>query len=178
MNEKEIIIDGVNVAGCNYLNIIPQGDGRVFKACNKRLKYSICSNNPDCYYKKLQRKGQECEKFRKANDEKNEFLQKLGISSTGEFHRIKHYIDKIIAENEELKQQKKLLYEKAIDKKSKLEWAYGKRKEKSDNYKKALKEIETLIKASVDPEQTPKMWDSLDALYEALDIAKEVLKNE
>lgn len=41
----------------------------------------------------------ENKKLRKANEEKNNFLEMLGISSTGEFHRIKYYIDKLIKEN-------------------------------------------------------------------------------
>lgn len=34
-------------------------------------------------------------KFKQANEEKNNFLEMLGISATGEFHRIKYYIDKL-----------------------------------------------------------------------------------
>ena len=41
--------------------------------------------------------------LKKANDEKNEFLEKLGISSMGEFHRIKYYIDNLKKENNELR---------------------------------------------------------------------------
>lgn len=39
-------------------------------------------------------------------NEKNDLLQKLGISATGEFKRIKYYVDKIVKENDELKQYK------------------------------------------------------------------------
>jgi hypothetical protein len=49
----------------------------------------------------------ENEKFRKANDEKNEFLLKLGISAGGEFHRIKHYTDKLQKQADEYKRQAK-----------------------------------------------------------------------
>ena len=55
-------------------------------------------------YKQLQRKEEELEKFRKANDEKNEFLQKLGISATGEFKRISQYISQLEQQNKRLRE--------------------------------------------------------------------------
>jgi hypothetical protein len=46
------------------------------------------------------------------------------------------------------------------------------------NYKKAFIEVEKLIQKAVDPEKTKNMYESLDCLYEALDICKKVRKHE
>lgn len=50
------------------------------------------------------------ERFKKSNNEKNDFLEQLGIVSGGEFKRIKYYIDKYVEKinslTEELNQYK------------------------------------------------------------------------
>lgn len=46
------------------------------------------------------------------------------------------------------------------------------------NYKKAFIEVEKLIQKAVDPEKTKNMYESLDCLYDALDICKKVRKHE
>ena len=63
MTDKEIIIDGVDVSGCKY--------------CLKMTKYRctiqrdiykwLCEENPNCYYKQLKRKEQECEELKEKN---------------------------------------------------------------------------------------------------------------
>ena len=65
MNDKQIIIDGVNVAECMYFdknavvfNCIEDttsGD----KGCYK------CKDNPNCYYKQLKRAEQKLDKIKK-----------------------------------------------------------------------------------------------------------------
>lgn len=77
MTDKEIIIDGVNVAGCDYA-ILPK-DSCLAKpqpyaketsciACKEHnTKLNFCKNNPNCYYKQLQRKEQECEELKEAS---------------------------------------------------------------------------------------------------------------
>ena len=44
-------------------------------------------------YKAIQEQNRVEESFRKANDEKNDFLEKLGIVSGGEFHRMSFYLN-------------------------------------------------------------------------------------
>ena len=62
---------------------------------------------------KLQAKEQECESWKKANDEKNKFLQDLGISASGEFKRIKFYIEDLKNKyNEKVKEYEELISEK------------------------------------------------------------------
>ena len=66
MADKQIIIDGVDVSGCKY-----------FDCCNKECKaeyyirhgyeiveYDSCKENPNCYFKQLKRKEQECEELK------------------------------------------------------------------------------------------------------------------
>ena len=62
--DKQIIIDGVDVADCEHIN-----------ACDKKMKCvilqdDVCETNPycegfNCYYKQLKRKEQECEELKR-----------------------------------------------------------------------------------------------------------------
>lgn len=57
MTDKEVIIDDINVAGCEYHSSTPTSE-----LCY--MKGNKCKHNPNCYYKQLQRKEQECEKLK------------------------------------------------------------------------------------------------------------------
>ena len=58
MTDKEqIIIDGVDVAGCKYFN-------RFRNICHNKNLCCDCEKNQDCHYKQLKRKEQECEKLK------------------------------------------------------------------------------------------------------------------
>ena len=59
MTDKQIIIDGVDVSGCKNLmqGIVPFG-------CMEDRKTCSCMNNPNCLYKQLKRKEQECEELK------------------------------------------------------------------------------------------------------------------
>lgn len=59
MNEKEIIIDGVNVNRCYFLN---KGITNLLCTCPSEIDEE-CKYNPNCYFKQLQRKTKECEKL-------------------------------------------------------------------------------------------------------------------
>lgn len=54
---QEIIIDGVNIAGCEFHSSTPSSE-----LCY--MKGNKCNDNPNCYYKQLQRKEQECEELK------------------------------------------------------------------------------------------------------------------
>lgn len=58
MTDKEIIIDGVDVAGCKYFN-------RFRSICHNKNLCCDCEKNQDCYYKQSKRKEQECENLNK-----------------------------------------------------------------------------------------------------------------
>ena len=122
--DKQIIIDGVDIKDCkrrigkdNYCRYYkrPCAENNYNCIWKKYLrKEQELQEAMDNYVQlDLQRvkeynelvdlykaKEQECESWKKANYEKNEFLKKLGISATGEFHRIKYYVDKLDQECE------------------------------------------------------------------------------
>ena len=60
MAGKQIIIDGVDVSECENLmqGIVPFG-------CMEDRKTCSCMNNPNCLYKQLKRKEEECEELKK-----------------------------------------------------------------------------------------------------------------
>ena len=60
---KQIIIDGVDVSGCEYYN----KDDKTCREVNGKYETDICDfdkcENSNCYYKQLKRKEQECNKL-------------------------------------------------------------------------------------------------------------------
>lgn len=73
---EEIIIDGVNVAGCNAYKDKHCKDKTSIIFCDTNL----CSNFPNCYYKQLKRLEQENEKLKKANERLKTLFQNEGIT--------------------------------------------------------------------------------------------------
>lgn len=71
MADKQIIIDGVDVSGCKKLmqGIVPFG-------CMEDRKTCSCMNNPNCLYKQLKRKEQECEELKEEIDDLKEIIQR------------------------------------------------------------------------------------------------------
>lgn len=73
MTDKEIIIDRVNVAGCEwyeehggieYQGMWEYSNGCYLSQVDNKLS-TDCAKNPNCLYKQLQRKEQECEELKK-----------------------------------------------------------------------------------------------------------------
>ena len=62
MTDKQIIIDGVDVSGCKcfYIN----ASHPELQECINPYCKDLCKNNPNCYYKQLKRKEQECEELK------------------------------------------------------------------------------------------------------------------
>lgn len=65
MTDKEIIIDDVDVSECEKLGEtidgITCGLGKRIRFANEIItKHNLCKNNPNCCYKQLKRKEQEC----------------------------------------------------------------------------------------------------------------------
>lgn len=78
MTDKEIIIDGVNVGQCKYLNTFSDCDGyHYYCDLANDIKNEYCEHYKDCYFKQLARKTAECEKLKEENEEltqRNAFL--------------------------------------------------------------------------------------------------------
>ena len=94
ITDKQIIIDGVDVSGCEHLT---EKQGCWLSTCDY-LKYKgnitnkLCKYNPNCYYKQLKRKEQECEELK----EKVKKYGEINEQETKDYAELK-------AENEELK---------------------------------------------------------------------------
>ena len=69
MTDKQIIIDGVNVSGCEKqgetIAGITCGNGERIRLANEIItKHKLCKDNPNCVYKQLKYKEQECERLK------------------------------------------------------------------------------------------------------------------
>ena len=89
MTDKHIIIDGVYVSGCKYW----KGYCRIASLCD--YAGHLCEVTPNCYYKKLKAKEQECERLKNEN---YELTEEVSIDRT-----LFAEIDQLKAENKELK---------------------------------------------------------------------------
>lgn len=80
-NKEQIIIDGVDVSGCiHYKNQSCIAD---YLLTDQDFSKAKCAYSPNCYYKQLQRKEQECDRYRKALKEIEEYCD-MQISLTGD----------------------------------------------------------------------------------------------
>jgi hypothetical protein len=59
MTDKQIIKHNVNVSKCEFLGF-PRSS-KAYCVCDSSELSDICDENPNCYYKQLKRKEQECE---------------------------------------------------------------------------------------------------------------------
>ena len=69
MTDKQIIIDGVDVSGCEKqgetIAGITCGNGERIRLANEIItKYKLCKDNPNCVYKQLQREKQTSQEAR------------------------------------------------------------------------------------------------------------------
>ena len=65
MTNKQITIDGIDVSGCEKhgetIAGITCGNGERIRLANEIItKHKLCKDNPNCVYKQLKRKEQEC----------------------------------------------------------------------------------------------------------------------
>lgn len=69
MEHKPIYLDGVDVSGCEYVCNTAFGNIGCKLPFNEEIH---CCNNPNCHYKQLKRKEQECEELKKQLMQKSE----------------------------------------------------------------------------------------------------------
>lgn len=60
MIDKETIVNGIQVRECGHY-----WNGTCLAYTDNTGKYLLCINSPNCYYKQLKRKEQECEELKK-----------------------------------------------------------------------------------------------------------------
>ena len=59
--KEQIIIDGVDVSKCTYFN---NTDESYCEECCSEFGCALCDDRPNCYFKQLARKTQECEELK------------------------------------------------------------------------------------------------------------------
>ena len=72
MTDKQIIIDGCDVSGCEYHSLNKNNCSLCSLSNNL-----ICSYKPFCYYKQLKAKEQECEEYAKINEQETKDYAEL-----------------------------------------------------------------------------------------------------
>ena len=141
MVTEEIIIDGVNVAGCEFLRncIIPDNYG-----C--KIDDSLCCDVGNCYYKQLQRLKQE-------NNSLEAELQNITVQSNNEITALKQeneaYKSSIIANLDRKISER---YRELLDENEKLLEARNHFMAVNLKYFTALEEIKELNKHCADCE--------------------------
>lgn len=113
---EEIIIDGVDVSECEKLGEtidgITCGLGKRIRFANEIItKHNLCKNNPNCYYKQLKRKEQECEELKKERDTLNTTRNKLLDDLWVVEENLKDYMEHFNKASDELDQLKQTLTE-------------------------------------------------------------------
>ena len=177
MTDKQIIIDGCDVSGCSLYEDNPKY--RMWGTCDcmrsmvdqsgyDELAGAECKGY-NCYYKQLKAKEQECEEFRKANDEKNELLAKLGCPTIATAKRkvfcLQEQIDKLKVENDSLKKQLQFEFDETLL-----------------QYSNTIEDLQKQLKDSV-MQKCPQCGETYlnpvgSKLYEALIEIKELVQSD
>ena len=108
---EEIIIDGVDVSGCvkqgETVAGITCGNGERIRLANEIItKHKLCKDNPNCIYKQLKRKEQECEELKKELAKVYEDIKLSPLCyKCDEEECLQKEIDKLKADNEMLRDE-------------------------------------------------------------------------
>lgn len=173
MTDKEIIIDGVNVAGCTFLDDYSKSMCNGFRGDNSGFHQGHCIQNRNCYFKQLQRKEQECEDLISGID----FLQQKLAVKEQECEELKK-------EQAEIKKYLGISSKTILERLEELQEFRDIDKEQLFNYKQALEKIEELANDYCDcnnlshfvqdTEARHALDDVAQSLTEILDIINEV----
>ena len=79
MENEEIYIDGVDVSRCEFYQIEANELYPKANYCGS-MRNTFCEIEPNCYYKQLKRKEQECEMLKKEIINRNEKIEELRFS--------------------------------------------------------------------------------------------------
>ena len=100
MTAKPIIIDAVDVSNCKYFNC----DSKECKAeyyvryGYEIVEYDSCIENPNCCYKQLKRKEQECNKYKQTLSEIEEIAMCImddDLEESSAYYNAKQILQKI-----------------------------------------------------------------------------------
>jgi DNA repair exonuclease SbcCD ATPase subunit len=178
MTDKQIIIDGVDVSGCEHL--YREID------CLAHMDYSECCEgydpsygycpNTDCYYKQLKRKEQECEELKKIIDEAKNSKLDLKSFLVGEAiqNEYEQQLDQLKAEvkskTEYVQEQREIInqYSKEIEMYKKCQ---GKRASKrEEELKTENKHLNDLLNQAL--KELEKTRETLTEIKEIAEICK------
>lgn len=87
MTDKRII-DGINVSDCKYHSKYHSNLRTCYLPC---VAFGICSNAPNCYYKQLKRKEQECEELKEELNMNKHFVHDSNIESSKHCKCLEYY---------------------------------------------------------------------------------------
>ena len=99
-DKEQIMINGVDVGGCRFYQIKANKLYPKAQYCGS-MRNIFCEDNPNCYFKQLARKTQECEELK----EKYLNLKEQNGSFIVQLNTVNERLDQLKAENEELKKQ-------------------------------------------------------------------------
>ena len=162
MTDKQIIIDGCDVSGCeNYI-----GANTKTHNCTLYDGYLRPCKNADCYYKQLKHKEQECEELKldlieaKAH---GDYLNNLALSKT--LDTVSEQLDKLKKENNSLKRQLQFEFDETLL-----------------QYSNTIEDLQKQLKDSV-MQKCPQCGETYlnpigAKLYEALTEIKEIAESE
>ena len=183
MTDKQIIIDGVDVSGCDRLNTFPMRFGEPYEICLTSMEQwggleKYCKDRPNCCYKKLKRKEKSEEKLVKQIQTICDFIN----NRLETFKGINGSVDKIITDYAEAKEQECEELKQFLSKEplaiQALQSGYADYKKRSEvffemikQYKQALREIEEIAKNCYDPadKENDAFWTILQKISEVLD---------
>lgn len=186
MTNKEIIIDGVDVTECEYL----QYKGCEFAQCLiKMASFDLKCEANNCYYKQLARKTQECKKLNNEIIDMNSIIEDAAINLGNKdftLYDLPFEIKKLSQECENLKAEEKYLKQccqKVGEELAKHSFEYdGKEKnlvvqaielnEKYEKLKNALEEIEEVIDSIFDR----CLWRKTDSCMPVYNVCEELIK--
>ena len=101
MTDKQVMIDGVDVSGCECYNPNIKMDCILHP-----LQSDACKNNPNCYYKQFKAKEQECKELKKELAKVYEDIKLSPLCyKCDEEECLQKEIDKLKAENEMLRDE-------------------------------------------------------------------------
>lgn len=168
---KEIIIDGCNVAECEYAILpknqcpaksMPYAKETSCIACKEHnTKLNFCKNNPDCYFKQLKRLEKENEELKKEFEQykRYKFLFEKAKKLKGKTDK---WARNCLKENEDLKDTIKRFVCQAECYKHK----------EAHKYKQTLEEIREIAKDNINCESDklpcPQSQDILNKINEIL----------
>lgn len=142
---RTVIIDGVDVSKCKYFEDGECGCEYYLRYGYEITMYDRCEEYPNCDFKQLARKTQECENLKEDYKE----LEQRHNEAFQEFERLKQ-------EYEEMKKVSLTLAE-----------GLNFRQNKLARYSKALEEVEIMLQTIV---QTNKVYPLQNNLFKILDI--------